>query len=225
MKKVALELRHRADADEEIQTSIAAFESRLKNTPDPWNLDCDSPLRVPEIGDGLEAQVDLSGALRAPATSGYAAFVLRNSSYLRDDSEFDDRLILNYEISEDTYRDLVFLAFPRFVEAFRAYRGTIVLDEELALEDWDRIVLACQHGAGDIDGRSGVFRIGAVNFFDEELSRRAFGLQPSEMVLRLQEHTEHASLLSGGLFLVVTTSLLPRNQLERLDEAVRSHLK
>ena len=220
---VTIELRYRAQADELISARHARLMERLFRLPQPWGLSGSEGVPLPDIGDGLEVQVDLRHWL-ATALQGYVAYVFRSRAYLRDESEFDDRMVLGFDIAKQDYHQLVYDAFPAYAGAFEAYRGTIVLDEGLAIDDWERAADVGRSSGKDLDGRDGVFRIGPVNFLDRELCRRAFGLTPQEIVGRLADRVEHVSLVANAVFLVVDSAPLGRAALEKLDPRVREHL-
>ena len=97
-------------------------------------------------------------------------------------------------------------------------------DLDLDLDDYDEIVAMAQSQEIDADGRDSVFRINPVNFFDQQLCRRAFQLDAQQVVSRLQEHVEEASFFEDGAFIVVTSGLVDRPNLKALHDHVASLL-
>lgn len=220
---VTIELRYRARADESISERHERLVARLRAVPQPWGRVGAAGVPLADIGDGLEVQVDFSQTLTS-AMRAYAAYVFRGESYLRDEAEFDDRMVLEFDIGKQDYQRLVCDGFPAYVDAFEAYRGTVVLDEELAADDWEEVSRLSRTLGKDLDGRDGVFRIAPVGFFDHELCRRAFCLTPSEVVSRLAGHAEYVRLLNGGVLLIAVSAPIERAELEELEKGVRKHL-
>jgi hypothetical protein len=100
----------------------------------------------------------------------------------------------------------------------------LVLDEDLALQDWDEVVALREATGKDIEGRDSVFRLGPVNHLDRELCRRAFGLVPEEVARALNGRVEAASVLLDGVFIVASSRLISRDELEVLNRNLREAL-
>ena len=71
--------------------------------------------------------------------------------------------------------------FPQYIKAFGAYRAALH-DWSVTRSDWPMVVAACEATKKDVNGRDGVFRINAANYFDRELCSRAFGKSPKEIL-------------------------------------------
>jgi len=93
--------------------------------------------------------------------------------------------------------------FPAYVEAFGAYRAALH-DWSVTRSDWPAVVAACDATKKDVNGREGVFRINAANYFDEKLCLRAFGKSPQQIINCLKGHVEETSELAGGVLIVVS---------------------
>jgi hypothetical protein len=63
-----------------------------------------------------------------------------------------------------------------------------------------------------------------VNFFDDLLCRRSFGIGAGEVVRRASPECARAELLNGGAFLLVTTDLVVGDALDGLHARVMSRL-
>ena len=221
--KIAAEFRHRPRADEPIEARHASVMEGLMDINPPWGLRGKQRVPVPPIGEELQVEVDL-GPVLAPGLNAKLTYVLRSASYLRDEGQYDDCLFVDFEHGLTDYREFVVTVFPAYVRAFHPYRGAIVQDEDLVLEDWDRVVELRKATGRDVDGRDSVFRIGPVNYFDRELCRRAFDLTPEEIVSMLQGRVESVSILLDGVLIVGTSRLLNRDDLDRLAKTLRDEL-
>jgi hypothetical protein len=217
-----IELRYRARVDESIEERHQQIMAGLSQIAPPWGLKGRTPPPAPVSAD-LGVMVDLSAPLGARVGS-YLSYPLRSAAYLRDEAEFDDVMVIEFEPEEIDYTHLARSVFAQYVQAFKAYRGTIILDNDLRRKDWEEIVRLYRETGRDVDGRDEVYRINTVNYFDRELCRRAFNLSPEEIAHRLEGKVERVSLLLDGVLLIVTSELLDRTELEKVDAMVRGYL-
>ncbi len=97
---------------------------------------------------------------------------------------------------------------PKLLEIFGAYRAALETDADIAAADHSRLVTLYRGRGPDRNGRDGVIRIWPVNFFDEVLCRRAFGIGAEEVVRRAEPECEHAEFILGGAFLIVTSDIV-----------------
>jgi hypothetical protein len=218
-----IQLRYRARADESIDERHAAVMSKLASIPKPWGLEGSDPVPVPDIGDGLAVQIEF-----APDPSneigGYISYLFRSDVYLKDHAQYDDLMIVEFDPEKVDFAYVMQTVFPKYVHAFEAYRATIIVDEDLALDDWDVICEKNRETGFDVNGRDGVFRITPVNYFDRELCHRAFGLSPKEIFERLDGKVELVQLLDDGILLIASSKLLSRQEIELIDESIRKNL-
>ena len=189
----------------------------------PWGLKGRTPPPAPDIGAELVAQVNLAPLLGAGMLGGLF-YSFRSEAYLRDEAAVDDILLIRFDPNRGDYTNLVSSVFPQYVTAFNAYRGTIFLNNTLVIDDRQEIVRLYRETGKDVNGRDGVYRINTVNYFDRELCRRAFNLSPEEIAHRLEGKVERVSLLLDGVLLIVTSELLDRTELEKVDAMVRGYL-
>jgi hypothetical protein len=171
----------------------------------------------------LQVSLDLSPLL-GEGLAGKLTYVLRDAEYSRDEAHFDDVLAVDFDPHRIEYGELAGQVFARYVQAFLPYRGSIILDEGLANEDWERVLELQESTGKDIDGRDSVLRLGPVNYFDRALCRRAFDLTPEEIVTALEGHVESATMLLDGVLIVGTTQVLSRDGLDTLDRVLRGWL-
>jgi hypothetical protein len=215
-----IQLRYRARADESIEQRHATVMSALASISKPWGLEGSDLIPVPGIGDKLAVQIEF-----APDPSneigGYISYLFRGDTYLKDHAQYDDLMIVEFDPEKIDFAYVAQTALPAYVQAFKAYRATIILDEDLALDDWDFICEANKETGLDINGRDGVYRISSVNYFDRELCHRAFGLEPEEIVERLKSKVELVYVLEEGVLLIVSSKLLNREEIEPIDELIR----
>lgn len=218
---VKVEMRRRPTVDEPRADALAAFVQRADSLGDPWWRGTAGP----ELSEdqSLEIQVNLGSRLPSDAT-GYAAYVLRDPAYLGDSALFDDRCVLEFEVDERSYRDLARVGFRGYVEAFRPYRAQVLLDEDLALDDWDEATVRKASSGRDEDGRDGIVRVWPVAYYDAELCRRAFGLRPAGVADRLNQAGHAAECLLDGVLVCASAELLDSGRIQSLTSAMMSAL-
>lgn len=212
--------RHRAKQDEIIKNRHAQVLNHLAEIAWLWKSDvADIALST----QGESAACDLTPFLRDGVT-GALSYSARFKGRMQDTAMFDDILTLQLEETRLRYEEFCPRVFSQIVAAFNPYRAAIVQDLDLDLDDYEEIVELAQNQRIDADGRDSVFRINPVNFFDQQLCRRAFNLDVQHVIERLQGHVQNATLLDDGAFIVVTNELVDRPNLKALHDHVANLL-
>lgn len=220
MTHYRLGFRHRPDCAEPIQEKHTHFLTQLSGLGAPWDL-AGTP-QVPDIGGELVVSVSLDKQLPA-GVKGRMTYALRNQQYLEDDAQFDDTLFIELFGNKLDYSDLLARVFPAYIKAFGAYRATLH-DWSVTRSDWPMIVEACDATGKDVNGRDGVFRIDAANYFDQELCARAFAKTPQKIVECLNGHVDKVAEFEQGVLIIVGDSPLSSDELMRAGERLKDLL-
>ncbi|WP_411564129.1 hypothetical protein [Pseudomonas shirazensis] len=220
MTKQKLEFRHRPNFLEPIERRHQTFLEKLSDLDKPWNLA--EAVDVPDIEGELVVSVSLDKFL-PKGVKGRIAYSLRSESYLEDDAQFDDSLFIEFSNANVDYLHLLTRIFPAYVQAFGAYRAALH-EWSVTRNDWPAVLAACDATKKDVNGRDGVFRINAANYFDGELCVRAFGKSPQQVISLLKGHVEEASELAGGVLIVVSYTPLSTNELIDAGERLKGLL-
>ncbi|CAM3204404.1 MULTISPECIES: hypothetical protein [Pseudomonas] len=215
-----LEFRHRPKFSESIEKRHENFLERLSGLGAPWDLA--GAVDVPDIEGELVVSVSLDKFL-PKGIKGRIAYSLRSERYLEDDAQFDDSIFIEFSNAKIDYLDLLKRIFPAYVEAFGAYRAALH-DWSVTRSDWPAVVAACDATKKDVNGRDGVFRINAANYFDEKLCLRAFGKSPQQIINCLKGHVEEASELAGGVLIVVSYTPLTTSEIATAGERLKELL-
>lgn len=215
-----LEFRHRPKFSESIEKRHENFLERLSGLGAPWDLA--GAVDVPDIEGELVVSVSLDKFL-PKGIKGRIAYSLRSERYLEDDAQFDDSIFIEFSNAKIDYLDLLKRIFPAYVEAFGAYRAALH-DWSVTRSDWPAVVAACDATKKDVNGRDGVFRINAANYFDEKLCIRAFGKSPQQIINCLKGHVEEASELAGGVLIVVSYTPLTTSEIATAGERLKELL-
>jgi hypothetical protein len=169
------------------------------------------------------ATLDLRNCM-ADGIKGQVSYAARLPCYISDNAKADDFVWLRLNPAKADYKLFAAQMLPALIEIFQAYRAAL-RDERVRLVDWEIVRSKSQKTGRDIDGCDGVFRIWPVNLFDDILCRRSFGVGAEEVVRRTSPICEHAAVLNGGAFLLVTSELVVGGDaLDKLDVRMKSRL-
>jgi hypothetical protein len=146
------------------------------------------------------------------------------SEFEDDDAVNDDFLTCRLTVEEADYAAFCRQTFPELIKIFQPYRAVIQTDLDVRLADWEIVRQDYHLGGPNIDGRDSVYRIWPVNFFDDLLCRRSFGLSAEKVVRRAAPECERAELIAGGAFLLVTSELVTGAALDPLSQRVKRRL-
>jgi hypothetical protein len=217
--KIMLEarFRHRAKDSEVILELHAKVVSCLESIHWLWDR---IPIKTVLSSHGESAACDLTGYLK-DGVRGAISYSARFAGKMQDKAMYDDVLTLQVDEGIVPYRDFVFKAFEQIVSCFNPYRASIVHDLDLDLEDYEQIINLAQTSGKDIDGRDSVYRINPVNFFDNELCKRSFGLSANDVFNRLKGHVEYVAVQNGGALVIVTGDVVDRKELP----SVHAHIE
>jgi hypothetical protein len=215
-------IRRRARLDEPIPQLNARFLEQFVAVPGFWGegkAAADAPFELGETGS-----LDLRKALR-DGLSGQVVYMPRFAGYLsKDVSKADDTLRIRLDTDKIGYARFCAETLPQLLTIFGSYRGYVETDAKVRAADWDIVRQQSRKTGRDIDGRDGIFRIWPVCWFDDELSRRAFGIRAEEAVRRVAPECEHAELVGGCAFLIVTSAIVVGPNLDVLDARIKSRL-
>lgn len=220
--KFVLELRHRPKLSDDIKERHKRFVDLQSEVGAPWGIPCDGSVTPLDMSGELSSIVDLDGVLGL-GLKGDIIYQFRGEEYLRDIAQYDDSLAIEFNPKKIDYVNLVKNVFPILVKAFECYRATIY-EKKIARSDWREIVKLSRSTGKDVNGRDGVYRVNAVNFYDNELCRRAFGLSPDQVIHRLRGKVEHVSLLLDGVLLIISSAILENDKLANIDSEVKTML-
>lgn len=218
MTKYKLEFRHRPNFSESIEDRHNNFLRVVSDLGVPWGLN--DSLKVPPIGSELVTSVSLDKLLPV-GVKGRISYALRDQKYLEDDAQFDDTLFVEFTASKVDYSDLLKVVFPRYIKAFGSYRSALH-DWSVTRSDWPLVVEACEATKKDVNGRDGVFRINAANYFDKELCFRAFGKGPRELVDLISGYVEEVREFEDGILIVISYNPLSVDELLSAGDRLKS---
>jgi len=168
---------------------------------------------TPDPGAEVSAHFEL-GDLLPDAINGFVNYRFRR--LLRDDSNCDDYVDFEFESEQVDVHELAHVTMPAYVECFDPYHGYIC-HEEFIYIDFDR--------SRFFNERNDVLRIHPVNFFDDELCRRAFGMTAESVVSRLSNIVERADVFHGGALIIVNSTPVSIEEAAEIDGRIRPLLK
>lgn len=170
--------------------------------------------KAPDSGRELSANVNLTRYLQEEF-KGYVSYKYRGeylSEPANDAALYDDYFVLEFNPKKINYDFFALNVFPQYIERFNSYLG-FIMNHEFTHIDFDT--------ARTIDFRHGVYRIHPLNFFDEQLCNRAFGLSPEEIQNRLKNKVEKVVLIQNGVLIIVSSEILPLEEEDKINEDLR----
>ena len=221
-REVKFEMRRRVRVTDDPHTMHERFLAAMRAAGRPW-WNSDTEFGGLDLNGNLECQVDVSKGLPGD-TIASLAYVHRGADYLQDKSLFDDRFVATFHVDGDEYADFLNAGLEHLLDAFRPYRAQVILDEDLALDDWDLAITKSVDTGKDEDGRDGIIRIWPVIFLDDELCRRALGMSPEDVVNRLMGKVERVQRCFGGTLIVAASGLLDSDGVVAIDRRIRELL-
>ncbi len=147
-----------------------------------------------------------------------ASVSYQNRKHVEDHGMYDDHLELKFTPEKVNYALLVNECFEHYIEWFDAYVGEIgdMECDHLDMKAWE---------ASDTDGgRSSVFRIHPVCFFDKELCARSFGLTPEAIAKRVSKEVERVTVRPNGVVIIASSKILTLEEADHVNETRKALL-
>jgi hypothetical protein len=222
--QIEARFRRRAESGEVISELNSSLLNRLSKIKGLWAESKSVEDVCFDAGNGESAASDLSPCL-VNAVNGAISYASRLPAAIKDKATSDDSIILKFDSDEIDFHKFCNDVFPEIIEAFSPYRAVIITDLDQDLDDFEDIVQESQSTGKDIDGRDSVFRIYPVNYFDDEMCKRAFGISSSEVVGKLKSSIDRAEIIAGGALLLVFSEPAAGSELASIDNLVRRFLR
>ncbi|MFJ3058268.1 hypothetical protein [Herbaspirillum sp. NPDC087042] len=200
----------RPDRTRSIDERHGEVMSRLAKIDGPFGFSGLDLPEAPDCGDGLVAVYSTKLPTRGLKFIGDYAF--RGAGYRYEDrASYDEHIRYQFKVTnkEIDYRRLLYLDFPKLVEAFAGYKAKL---------SYDIYSLYYQGGTNDenivynklrenkelnVDGRNNIFTLYPSQFWDAELCVRALGYGPEEVIARLKGVCPMAIPLLDGVYMVL----------------------
>lgn len=221
--QVEARFRRRAESGEVISELNSSLLKKLSKINGLWAESKSVEDVYFDAGSGESAASDFSPCL-VDGINGAISYASRLSAAVVDKATSDDSIILKFDCDEIDFCQFCNDVFPQVVQAFSPYRAVVVTDLDQDLDDFEDIVQETQRTGKDVDGRDSVFRIYPVNYFDDTLCKRAFGISSSEVVEKLKISIERAEPIAEGALLVVSGEPVAGPELASMDNLVRKCL-
>jgi hypothetical protein len=216
-------MRRRAGLDEPTPAFNAELVEQFRAIPGFWGegkTAADAPFEHDEMGS-----LDLRRAL-LDGLSGQVVYAARFAGYLsKDVSKADDFMRIRLDTDKFDYATFCNQTLPRLITAFRPYRGYMETDAKVRAAGWEITRQQSRQTGRNIDGRDSIYRIWPVCWFDDELSRRSFGIGVEDAVRRVVSECERAELIAGCAFLIVTSAIVTGSNLDAIDARIKARLQ
>lgn len=222
--KYDLLLRSRVSKDDEHTAKHERLKLALNKIGGDWGIDGTKWPAIPPMGSGLSESVPLSKCLQK-GIKGRVVYAFRGTAG-DEQSMYDDWVSLTFQCTPQRFKDLSDHAFGQWVKAFNAYIGYVGC-YELAAElnrlkspENEQERAYAWHHAAELK-RAGVYWIHALNFWDAELCRKAFGLSTQQVAERLKPHVSKVEEFSGGVLVATTRDVISLEEARLLQKKLR----
>ena len=221
--QIEARFRRRATATENVVDLHVQLLRSLSGIESLWQKDRSPSEILSDLGDGESAVVDISSCL-AFEIQGAVSYASRMPAAIMDKAISDDSLVLLFNLDLVDFKKCCCNIFPEVVRRFSPYRAAVITDLDQDLDDFEEIVREAQKLRKDVDGRDSVFRIQTVNYFDNLMCMRAFGIGAADVVRKLKESIFLAEELQSGAFLVIDAEPAVGDRLLTIDSTIRQNL-
>jgi hypothetical protein len=175
-----------------------------------------------ELGSGGSGAADISDVCVSGVTASLS-FSSRIEGDLVDAAIADD--ILTVEVTSSQFSFCVLSDWLRVLAVqFGAYRGALITDEDVNLDDFEAVIDLSEETGRDEDGRDSIYRFWPSMVIDEELASRCFRLTIFELNARLEKIAAASSLDGELLWIRFSDEFLFGATLDGLNQQVRSLL-
>lgn len=196
----------------------------LETLPAPWTVAGARDIVAPPC-KSLANVLSLTKRVGKGIRTARVIYTLRGKPAYTDEdvAARDDSVLLEFTPQLVDVSQLADAVLPTLVSSFRAYRARISVPE-IVSEEFELRQALSRASTKDIGGRDSVFRIWQLNYWDEELCRRAWNLTAAEVVERLHRRIERAALWCGGAYLIISTARLSVAEVRAIDGRIRPFL-
>jgi len=173
----------------------------LEGLPAPWGVR--GSVSSPDPGTELIAVLKVAKFL-GKGLRGELVYQLRRHFF--DESSQDDWITIIFNPKKIDYHTLVHNAFLIYASAFNGYYAEIS-DEEFIFMDFEHRRYNRRHA---------IYRIPPVCYMNNDFCARAFDLSPAQIVEKLHGKVEEVREVQNGVFIVLTSKVLPTAEMDAL---------
>lgn len=210
--KYNFDLESRSSLDISAEQKHLKVVEFLKTINEEWGVN--PAIDIPFPGFGEEAYATLS--LRKVFKKSISCLIqYRYRNMLSDHHSCDDRIAYEFNVTKIDYERLVEQVFPRFIQAFSAYRGSIY-PEELIYLDFEKSRFK--------NSREVIYRIYPVMYLDRILCKRVFLLTPEEVFEKLKTQIYKVEIINDGILLIASSKPLSVTECNEFDLRIQALL-
>lgn len=169
-----------------------------------------------ESGNYGSGSADLSD-ICVSGVSAALSFSSRLAGDLLDSAAADD--VLTIEVEPGSFDFASLSNWLRILSApFGAYRGAVITDDDLDVDDYEKVMELSTQTGRDVDGRDSVYRFWPAMVIDEELAIRSFKIGLRDLRDKLIKRSSFSDIRDGRLWISFGTEFLTGDALDELHE-------
>jgi hypothetical protein len=147
-----------------------------------------------------------------PGVRGDLMYISRQP--FEDRNSNDDWVWATYNPAKLDRRGLVYDVLPQYVKAFRAYRASIFDDKFMDIDG----------AKNQINRRYSLYRLDPVTYMSKWLCERALKMGAATVAKKLSGHVEDVRLADDGVYIVITSEVMPTKKLDGLCWEAKARL-
>ncbi|MES3022457.1 MAG: hypothetical protein V4857_12830 [Pseudomonadota bacterium] len=217
-------LSHRYGEGEMPQALYRAMYCKLSELAQPWGLQGLPQIPMKEHRGAFTFGVNYKKLDKASPIKHYLLGIANRarSAPPADLAMNDDTLTVEFYPKKvrERWSYLMDVVFPAYVVVTGAYAGTL-FDGDIAVEDaflYDSDTETYAPNPGYIDPRHGVYRIWQANYWDRQLCRRSFNLEPEAIVKRLDGKVARCEQFADGVIVICSYDPLIGEDILKLND-------
>lgn len=219
-------MRRRYGESEQPAALYNSIYTKLTELSPPWGLNGVPQIQMKEPRGAFTFGVKYQKLEKtSPVKNFLLGFANRNRTAVPEDRSInDDTLTVEFypKKVKEPWPYLMDVVFPFYVQATGAYSGTL-FDGEINVDDaalFDPETGDSAPNPAFVDPRHGVNRIWQANYWDRELCRRSFNLEPEAIVERLVGKVANCKKIADGVLVICSYDPLFGEDILELNDLI-----
>ena len=217
IKKWNLNVKHHANVNDDIVGRHKQFLTALKGLGKPWEIPTNKSSEAKPVRPGELCEVVQLGSVLPGKMKGHIVYPVRVRPYIDDQ---DDILNIEFNLNDVNFHVFATQIFTHYVAAFEAYRAELYFDAA-SIIDYPEIQKIFFDTGKNLNSRDGIYRIGSLGYYSDELCKKSFGLSSKEVVKRLKGSVEDVYEHHDGVIIIYSSKPVDEETYFKIDNELR----
>jgi len=217
IKKWTFHLNHQANVNNDIVKRHERFLETLRGLGKPWEIPINKASQANPVRPGELCEIIQLGSVLPGKMKGNIVYPVRIKPYIDDK---DDHLNINFNLNNVDFKVFSTQIFKHYISSFDAYRAEIYFDAASAI-DFPEIQKIFFDTGKNLNARDGIYRIGPLCYFSDELCKKSFGFTSREVVNRLKDDVEDVYEHHNGVIIIYSSEPVDKETYFKIDKELR----